>query len=451
MLGVIVVITRGVRPSRFGSEHKPCADSQRASASACGQARGNGSFPLRVPGAPACVVPDEDLDRFVGALATIYDGSGPSSPGHEALCQKIMHALLDIRSHHVLQGISDPSSHEPIDDTLFGRFLCATNFDVPQAAASIQAYLSFRRGTRGGVSPVFDKLMRGGAVLIPFADLCGRPVLVIRAASLDMTLPLEVFQRRFRASMDAIAVHLQRQRGKGQALSLNPLEQFLCIIDAEGAGWSNFSIPVLKMMVTEANVNFPERLQELLILGSSATIRAIWRVASSLLDSRTRRKVRLLARSEEAAALQVRVAREFLPPAYGGSGPSFKPAGEATNLEEAAGVVAASAWEVAGAVPSVEVQGWVPREAVAPAVAQKRGSATGLEVWFDQRQAFGGPATASRSRADCGSLVQLLKGQARAECSGLRKVFRPWFSKLHPLVPPQATPLRPWDAGQKAC
>jgi len=155
-------------------------------------------------------------------------------------------------------------------------------------------------------------------------------------------MPVEHYQKVFRSFMDTIIAYFVHKRSPdGQVSQTNPLEQYVCIIETEGAGWKNASLAFLRMLVQETNVYYPDRLQEVIVLGVSTTIKAIWRVASPVVHPRTRKKVRLLSHSEIRPAMQKLVAAEVLPSIYGGRAPP-SPNG---TIEASIGALAAATWK----------------------------------------------------------------------------------------------------------
>lgn len=297
-------------------------------------------------GAPALVVAGSGLSWLVTEVARIYVValSGPFSPTEE-LCTRIRAAIQELRQCVAAAKYGAVQLYEPLDDVLFGRLLIAKDFEVRQAADLVRAYVDFRKELGGSVAPAME-VLRTGAFLLPFEDRRGRPVMFIRARYFDPTLPLHLVQKTFRAFMDAMILYFLRRR-RSRLCERNPLEQYVCVIETEGAGWANVATSVLKMLVNETNLYYPDRLQEVIVMGVNTTIRAIWSVASNLVHPRTRKKVSLVAWSAAQATMERLVAREHLPSTYGGDAPAFqKPEdSESLGLEARVGAIAAGAWQ----------------------------------------------------------------------------------------------------------
>jgi len=290
-------------------------------------------------------VAQEHLQWLVGEIARVYavELSGPYEPP-ENLRQKILNALLGIRINaaDINRSLENPLLHEPLDDAVLGRILIATDFDVPRSTVLIKEYVGFRREAGGAIAPP-PKILATGAFFLPFEDKRGRPILFIRARCLDPTVPITQMQQTFRAFMDAIILHLLRRRSS-ESRPTNVLEQYLVVIDPEGSGWSNVSLPVVKMLVRETNLYYPDRLQEILVLGVNSTIQMIWRMASPLVHPRTRKKVSLVANKDISATLLRHVDQQLLPTNWGGEASRFPTPAEAGGLSDRVGAIAAAAW-----------------------------------------------------------------------------------------------------------
>merc|ERR1712183_386856 len=122
-------------------------------------------------------------------------------------------------------------------------------------------------------------------------------------------------------------------------------EQYVAVIECEGADWPNARVSALRMFVQEANLHFPDRLQEFIVLGVNQTVRGIWKFASPMVHPRTRKKVRLVLREEVQEVMQNLVPFDRLPATYGGNAPPIKSPEEATSLEEEVGAIAAAVWK----------------------------------------------------------------------------------------------------------
>jgi len=264
---------------------------------------------------------------------------------------RVCAALRSLREVVALIRPSNPALRlEPLDDPLLGQCLMASDFDVARASELVKAYCTFRGQLGGAVAPPPETL-RMGAILLPCEDRLGRPVLFMRGKYFDPSVPLDVFQRSFRAYMDAIAIHLWSRRP--DATDTNQLEQYVCVIDTEGAGWANASLDVLKMMVKETNTFYPDRLQQVVVLGVTGTVRAMWRVAAPVVHPRTRKKVKLVGIADVRSTMQQLLSPNCLPSTYGGTAPPLLPPDQAVDLDARVGALAARIWrhhvEVAGA------------------------------------------------------------------------------------------------------
>jgi len=172
-------------------------------------------------------------------------------------------------------------------------------------------------------------------------------VLLIRGRHVDAQAPVHVLQRQFRAYMDAIIVHLLQRRP--ELAATNPLEQYVCVIDAAGAGWANVSTEFFRMLVSETDRHYPDRLQEVIVLGVNATVRTIWRVAagSGIVHPRSQKKVRMVAPEKVEAVMRGLVPEQTLPADYGGRAPALgNPAllGDGLSAQHV-GALASAIWQ----------------------------------------------------------------------------------------------------------
>merc|ERR1712187_450918 len=108
------------------------------------------------------------------------------------------------------------------------------------------------------------------------------------------------------------------------------------------------------MLVQETNVFYPDRVQEVILLGVSVTIRAIWNIAKNLVHHRTQKKVQLIPYDQVNATMQQLIPAERLPRNYGGQAPALPEPGQATSLEAQAGMIAAASWRYLGVPEALE-------------------------------------------------------------------------------------------------
>lgn len=310
-------------------------------------------FKLYSGDVPTLRVSDELLGRFVNEIARVHAVAinDMDYVGDPEICRKIRRSLDSLRQT-MARKLPVEGLHEPLDDPYLARTLVATDFNVQNSAAIIEKYLAYRREVGGGVVPPRE-ILRKCIFALPFVDVLGRPVLYIWARNIDTRMPLPLYEAGFRATMDAIICFFLHKRTTAQGNfgeRQNALEQYVVVIDTEGAGWNNVSLDFLRMMVRETTVNYPDRLQEVVVLGASQKIKAIWRVAEPLVHPRTRKKVRLISKADVNAAMQRMVPHESLPSTWGGAAPplALPQSQEVTSLEDRAGRLAAETWRRLG-------------------------------------------------------------------------------------------------------
>jgi hypothetical protein len=237
---------------------------------------------------------------------------------------------------------ADWTLREPLDDIMLCRLLIATDFKVDKAFSLADRYVQFRRNIGGGLCPPSDWVATG-AILIPFEDRWGRPVVVVRAKYLD-AYNSELLERGYRATLDTLIAHLLSKRGSRISQS-NPLEQYVVALHVEGATWRNWSTSLVRMMVGESQRHYPERLAQIFVLGCNSFVRGMWGLSAPLLHPRTTKKVKMVGQSEIAGFMQGQVEDGTLPQDLGGSAPALVHPAAANNIEELAGKIAADTWE----------------------------------------------------------------------------------------------------------
>lgn len=381
------------------------------------------SYKLGPPDIAPCqeiwITPAEN-EWFVSVLAAIYDvqffsitdrvraetPAVPSSLSNERH-RRISSALDDVR-RYVREGSGDPeiemeSFTEPLDDVFIARAMVAFDFNVSKCKTFISGYRKWRREMSGGVVPPL-RWMSMGFFLIPFEDYLGRPVLLVRARYFQKGISLDLATFGVRSAVDAAVTQQLQRRGEKMSRE-NPFEQYVLVFEAEGAGWKHFSLDVIKMMLRESESHYPDRLAQCFILRCNATVQAIWRVVSPLLHHRTQRKVKLVAPRDVATVMQQLVARENLPPMYGGSADPWPSPAEASEPADWVGRVAVKTFDRLG------VQLEHPRRI---RVSRLAAESEVLEVWMDSPSSPAGrQAAGRRRRTTLSTRVALLSSLSR--------------------------------------
>jgi hypothetical protein len=314
---------------------------------------------------------DDEKDWFVAAVSSLYDVTyfmvdngkvgvvteqqltiPDKSQKKERDIQKRrrqISALLDKLRTEFEDSALDPGDDcDPIDDGFFARLMVALDFDEEKILKRIDKYRAWRREVRGIVVPPLA-WTRMGFMVLPFEDYLGRPVLVVKARwfQKEYEKQPELMEAGIRATVDTAITH-QLQRRKTRLSRENPLEQYLLVFEAEGSGWANFSLKVIKIMLREAEEHYPDRLAQCLILRCNHVVKGIWKMVSPLLHPRTRRKVNLVGAKDVNRIMQQYVPIENLPPNYGGTGNSWFDPTDAETIGEYAGNLAEKTWQGLG-------------------------------------------------------------------------------------------------------
>jgi len=242
-----------------------------------------------------------------------------------------------------------------MDDYAAARFLLAAKFDTGRAVKNMRDYLAWRRAIPGPNQPP-NEWLNGSAVIVPFEDRFGRPVVVLRLRYIfPGQVPEDLFERGFCATLDAVMGHLLARRAAGADLAENPLDQYVCWIDTEGASMKNFSSTAVKMMQRMATTRYAERVAKMYVLSPGVAVRTIWGTVKRMLLERTQNNIRMVPAGEVFAVLHDLLgpeAPQLLPPAYGGQARPWPAPAEARSLEDKAGRLAAQAWRALGTAPS---------------------------------------------------------------------------------------------------
>jgi len=318
---------------------------------------------------------------------------------------------------------------------VLGRILIARDFNVAKCTELVKEYVGFRVDM-GGAIPPLPRILATGAFFLPFEDKRGRPVLFVRARYLDPTVPINQMQQNFRSFMDAIILHFLRKRsGIAGAANTNPMEQYLCIVDTEGAGWSNVALSVIKMLVRETNFYYPDRLQEVLVLGVNSTVQGIWRMAAPLVHPRTRKKVSLIANQDAPGRLLALIDREVLPAHWGGEAPEFglPMEAEGSDLASRVGTIAAAAWRHLGGTPAgsgVQIAGLTLSSPSDRVTVLRHKDGDGDRSVYDLRLQRGGGSSSQGAAADSPHPAPVLR--TAAECTELLECIKESSPSLRP-------------------
>jgi hypothetical protein len=310
---------------------------------------------------------------------------------------------------------SDPLDHwqfhEPIDDVFFSRMLIATDFDLQKARALAMKYIRYREVQGGGVVPP-PAWINLGLVTIPFEDRHGRPVVLVRIRFHDpKTQPPSLVEAGLRTTLDSLIAHLLFNR-TAEISESNPLEQYVLIIDAEGATSRNFSLQTLKTMIRESSSRYPDRVAQIGILGVNNTVSMVFGMASKFLHPRTKKKVHCVRRSEVQDFMRKLVNPELLPVEYGGSGPTMPLPSHCCDLSGSVGSILASVWDRLG----VDPQGGLSLVRVREAAGSKANSS--FVLWV-QEPGKGSPQAKQEgcqmSAAECAELVSKIRAIPAAD------------------------------------
>jgi len=303
---------------------------------------------------------DDEMERFAREVRRIYAvdhskpplGDGQSPPSAFVPPRDVAESLRQMRA--ACRGLEEDCGdtwrlHEPLDDVFCARHLIAADFEHTKCVELVRNYASWRRQLQGGVPPDLSWL-KGCVATIPFEDVMGRPVFLVRVKYFDAETPVDTIRAWYRGLADAAVAHLLLKRGQ-QMSELNPLEQYVLVLDVIGASRGNWRMRAVQVMIAESNANYPDRVAQMFVLGANLAVRGLWNMVSPLVHPRTRNKVHMVSAEEAPATMRTLVGQsEWLPEEYGGSAPRLIAPPEARSLVDMAGRVAFGAWEQTGAL-----------------------------------------------------------------------------------------------------
>jgi len=286
------------------------------------------------------------LETEVGLIYQVFD-----QPNSSAIVD-LRNPLIRLRELVRPLELEHWELQEPLDDVFLCRLLVAKDFDVEQALKLAQNYSAYRLKVYGGVRPP-PAWIASGMCIIPFEDRHGRPVVVVRAKYIDGSISSEVMEQGYRASVDTVIAHCLSKRTTNVSGS-NPLEQYVLMFESEGAGWSNFSSVIMKIMVRESNSHYPERCAGIYILNCNHFVRASFQMVSPMLHARTVKKIKFVVAEKVPALMQSLVEPEKLPPEYGGRAPPWASPANSQNLSDRLGRLMAATYRRLGLEPPGE-------------------------------------------------------------------------------------------------
>ncbi|CAE7504682.1 SFH1 [Symbiodinium natans] len=340
----------------------------------------------------------EDMARFEREVIRIYAvdhskpplGDGKSRPSSFVPSRNVADSLRHMRTackDLEAETAEDGRIFEPLDDVLMARHLIAADFDLGKCTEVVRNYVSLRQQLCGGVPPDLSWLSLGFAIA-PFEDVMGRPVFLARARYIPPDTCAEAFRTLYRGLADAVIMHLLQKRST-QMSELNPLEQYVLVIDVAGATRSNFSMAAVKVMISESNANYPDRVAEMFVLGANMVVRSLWSLVSPMVHPRTRHKVHMVGPAEVPETMRRLVgSSELVPEEYGGTGRRLPAPTESRNVVDMAGRLAAGAWDRAGALKSFEERTARSRVGVAwnvPRNSFQAAQASSFRLWLANR------------------------------------------------------------------
>ena len=159
------------------------------------------------PKVPLRRVERSEMGRLRQQLLSVADGAGGDQAAAELAEQigVVLGAVQDsLRASSEEGERCGGALHEPVDDYAAARFLLAAKFNTALATQYIREYLQWRVRIQGCCKPP-EQWLDMGAVVAPFEDRLGRPVVVMRCKHLvAQDVPLEVMEQGF--SMNIIII-----------------------------------------------------------------------------------------------------------------------------------------------------------------------------------------------------------------------------------------------------
>lgn len=229
-----------------------------------------------------------------------------------ALADVSEEALIAVDAVYTHLTLTDPAPYEPSIYDAY-RFARARKYNVEKAVAMYREMCAWRESFGPHrlsleSSGVREALQRDVAY---FVGRCraGYPTVVIYAANhFQANTPLELYVQ---------STVLVVERVLAACLAAG-VQEVNVIADYQRFGYSNMDLPALRAFMSLQNY-YPERLHQAFIVNAPWTFKAVWKVASALMDERTKGKVHLLG-SDYATALAEYYDPSQLPDSLGGTG-----------------------------------------------------------------------------------------------------------------------------------
>eukprot|EP00300_Choanocystis_sp_HF-7_P037545 c5372_g1_i1.p1 GENE.c5372_g1_i1~~c5372_g1_i1.p1 ORF type:complete len:324 (-),score=66.67 c5372_g1_i1:197-1060(-) len=206
------------------------------------------------------------------------------------------------------------SERHYLNDDILNRFLIATKLNVPDACKRLVEHAQWRQGF--GVQALLDEdfsefeqrkeMYWGGH------DNLGQPSLIFRFRKHDVKQDHTLYVRE-------LVYILEKGR---KVLRFNKINIFL---DVGGATRAQFSIDLVKVLVSTLQQNYPERVFRMYIYPVSTLERMIVNIVTKFMDPVTVKKMRLLTSSEYLKKLAEDFAPDQLETTDGGNVESFPP------------------------------------------------------------------------------------------------------------------------------
>eukprot|EP00760_Papus_ankaliazontas_P030399 PhM_4_TR4807/c0_g1_i1/m.26231 len=223
---------------------------------------------------------------------------------------------------------------EPFDDAYLTRWLVARKWDISKAEYMIREHFKWRDACNIGT--ITDENFPDDLPKVYpcgfFGHDCNNNPVWCEApgkadpASMMSTYSLELLVRWHIAIMETGKRESVRSGGRGVTVVMNTGGVSLAFRQA---------VPFVKAIGKIDSDNYPEHLDQLFVINTSAVVRGLWEVVKVFLDERTRNKVRLLGdKNAYAKVLEGHgINLDNVPELYGGTGANISEDGRALKQE----------------------------------------------------------------------------------------------------------------------
>jgi len=209
------------------------------------------------------------------------------------------------------ENIQLPSDWTTVDNM---RYMYAGKWDFKKALKMLKHHFEWRASPdRGVITPGGYKLMEEGIIYISGRDKQYRPIIVVNVYKVDLK------KTDMKDIISAICFVLDTV--KKFYFVPGKVENWIIIIETNGAGLFNFPIKMFKTINDVTAGNYTSTLEKLYVMNPSSFLKKSWSFASGFVDPETADKINFMTKSE-LHELNKTIDPDQLESIYGGTLPT---------------------------------------------------------------------------------------------------------------------------------